>query len=105
MYLASPVVRSELEKNIAGAKHSVISNRNEEIIVRLPRQLIGKTAKPVVVPTSARIPANQMIVTTKKTSSFNFGNFENILTSGFAAVGHISNAIGNYYGKKNKNIL
>jgi hypothetical protein len=46
-----------------------------------------------------------MIVTTKKTSSFNFGNFENILTSGFAAVGHISNAIGNYYGKKNKNIL
>jgi len=46
-----------------------------------------------------------MIVTTKKPSSFSFDSFSNILQSGFAAVGHISNAIGSYYGKKNKNIL
>jgi hypothetical protein len=41
-------------------------------------------------------------MTTKKPSSFNSGNIMNLVSNGIQAVGQISNAIGNIFGKKNK---
>jgi hypothetical protein len=96
-YLAPPVIQSELEKNLAEAKRL---DRNDEIVVRVASQI---TVGPAAVQTPAKIMTNNlgnpMIITTKKPSSFSFDSISNLLTSGFAAVGQISNAVGNYYSK------
>jgi protein involved in polysaccharide export with SLBB domain len=82
LYLASSVIQSELEKNIAESERSILNDKN---MVRLPRQ--------------ARTQTVAVSATTKKPSSFNFDSISNIINNGLTAAGHISNAIGSYYSK------
>jgi hypothetical protein len=79
---------------MANAERSDSGDENEEIRAVVPAKTPAQlTTKPTIRTT---------VTTTKKQSSFNFDSLANVLTSGFNAVGHIANAIGNIKGKKNK---
>ena len=87
--LAEPVARLVLEKNINESKHWNVSEENEAIIDRSPRQV------------QANLPvANAMAFATKKPSSWNAGHITSLATAGMQTVGAIANAFGSIFGKE-----
>jgi hypothetical protein len=94
LYLAKPLTRLVLEKNMNESKHLNINNKNDEIINRSPRQVNVKT--PMIITTRKMV--NQLVMTTKKPSSWTADHITSLATTGLQTVGIIANAVGSIFG-------
>jgi len=98
LFLAKPLARLVLEKNLAESKRS---NMDKEIINRSRRQVKPQSTpiKTSVIITTRKI-VNQLAITTKKPSSWNAEHITSLATTGMQTIGQLANAFGSIFGKK-----
>jgi hypothetical protein len=93
LYLAPPLIQSELETNLIDFKRSIANSRDDEIMVRAPTQ---KTTTKVTVRTTTRGTTKK---TTQKNPSLSINGASSVITNGINVFGQMTNAIGNLQGK------